>query len=329
MAAIHTGLLVSRDTVVCMEESDPRDDGGAAAADAFAVLGNETRVETLVALWRASDPVPFATLRRDVAPDDTGNFSYHLGKLADHFVEKTDDGYVLRFAGEQVVRAVLAGTITERRSLPTDELDEHCVYCGGAVEMAYEDEHISVRCTECEGVVGREFPPGTYMHYGFPPAGLVDRTREEAVDAAHVLYDSKISPMMKGVCPECAGRVHLSYDVCEDHHAGERTLCPQCDTRYEVWAIYECEHCRYRRASAMWFAALNHPAVIAFYHEHGLDETIPFRKLTGENARFVRDITQEVVDTDPYRFEVRIPVDGEAIVVELDAALDVLSVEHA
>lgn len=310
-----------------MDESD-RGGDDISAAEAFAILGNETRVETLLALWQASEPVPFADLRRAVAPDDKGNFSYHLRKLADHFVEKTDEGYALRLAGEQVVRAVLAGTITERRSLPTAELGERCVYCGGVVEMAYDDEHISVRCTVCDGVVGREFPPGAYMHYGFPPAGLVGRTREEAVDAAHVLYDSKISPMMKGVCPECAGQVTLSYDVCEDHHVDETTLCPNCDARFEVWTVYECDHCKYQRASAMWFAALNHPAVIAFYHEHGLDETIPFRKLTWENARFVRNITHEVVDTAPYRFEVRIPVGGEALVVDLDADLDVLSVER-
>jgi DNA-binding transcriptional ArsR family regulator len=311
-----------------MERPDSAGDGGTSAAEAFAILGNETRVETLLALWRAGEPVPFARLRRAVAPDDKGNFSYHLGKLADHFVEKTDEGYALRFAGEQVVRAVLAGTITESDSLPTDELGERCVYCGGAVEMSYENEHISVQCTECDGVVGREFPPGTYMHYGFPPAGLAGRTREEVVDAAHVLYDSKIAPMMKGVCPECAGQVTLSYDICEDHQVDDERICPQCDTRFEVWAIYECGRCKYRRTAAMWFAALNHPAVIAFYHEHGLDETIPFRKLTWENARFVRGIAQTVVDTDPYRFRVRIPVDGEALVVSLDETLDVLSVER-
>jgi hypothetical protein len=78
----------------------------------------------------------------------------------------------------------------------------------------------------------------------------------------------------------------------------------------------------------MWFAALNHPAVIAFYHDHGLDETIPFRKLTWDNARYVRNIDQAVVETDPYRFRVRIEVDDDALVVMLDDELDVLSVER-
>jgi DNA-binding transcriptional ArsR family regulator len=303
--------------------------GGISAAEAFSILGNETRVEILRALWKADGPSSFADLRRAVAPDDRGNFNYHLGKLAEHFVDKTDDGYVLRFAGEQVVRAVLAGTLTDDRSLPTDQLDERCVYCGGAVEMAYDSERISVRCTGCGGVVADGFPHGTYMQYEFPPAGLAGRSREEAVDAAHVLYDSKIAPMMKGVCPECAGRTSLSFEVCDDHRVGESGLCSECDTRFEVWSVYECDRCKYRRTSAMWFAALNHPAVIAFYHDHGLDETIPFRKLTWDNARYVRQIDQEIVGTDPYRFRVRIEVDDDALVVVLDDDLDVLSVERA
>lgn len=298
------------------------------AAEAFAVLGNETRMETLRALWKSDGPTPFADLRRQVAPDDRGNFSYHLGKLVGRFVKKTDDGYVLRFAGEQVVRAVLAGTITEDPTVPPDEIDEHCVYCGGRVEMAYEDERISVRCTECGGVLAGDAPEGTYVHYEFPPAGLVGRSREEVVDAAHVLYDSKIAPMMKGVCPECAGRTTLSYEVCDDHRVDESGLCPTCETRYEVWSRYECAHCKYSRTSAVWFAALNHPAVIAFYHERGLEETVPFRKLTWDNAEFVREVTGTVVATDPYRFRVTVPVEGETLVVILDEDLDVRSVEH-
>lgn len=299
------------------------------AAEAFSILGNETRIEILRALWSADEPVSFAELRRSVAPDDRGNFNYHLGKLAEHFVEKTEGGYALRFAGEQVVRAVLVGTITESVSLPASGIDEDCVYCGGGVEMAYEDEHLSVRCTECGGVVGREFPRGTYMHYEFPPAGLAGRTREAAVDAAHVLYDSKVSPMMKGICPECAGQVTHTHDVCEDHAPDESGLCPTCDTRFSVWTTYECDHCRYSRTTATWFVAMNHPAVIAFCHDHGLEETIPFRKLTGDNARFVRDVTQTVVQRDPYRFRVTIPVESDVLVVTLDEDLDVRSVERS
>lgn len=302
--------------------------------DAFAALGNEVRIGILRALWDEYDPfgknnaVPFSELADRAGIDDSGNFNYHLGQLTDHFVRQTDDGYELRVAGLQVVRAILAGTFTRNVSLPSEAIDERCVYCGGIVEMAYDDAIISVRCTDCGGVVHGDFPSGTYMQYGFPAAGLRDRTREAAVDAAHILYDSKITPMMKGVCPECAGQITRSYDVCSDHDPGESGLCPRCDSRFEVWTNYECEHCAYGRRSAMWFAALTHPAVIAFYHDHGLEETVPFRKLTWENARFVKDISETVLDTDPYRFRVTIPVGDDRIVVEMDEELAVTDVSR-
>ena len=297
-----------------------------AATEAFAILGNETRMEVLKRLWKSSEPRSFAELRDAVAPDDKGNFSYHLNKLVGHFVRKTDDGYDLRFAGEQVVRAVLTGTITSSPLVSPVETEERCVYCGGTVEMAYEEEVISVRCTECGGVVGGDFPPGTYMHYQYPPSGLAGRTAEETIDAAHVLYDSKVAPMMEGICPECAGRIDASHDVCSNHRPDESGLCPECDSRYEVWTEFECQRCQYGRRTVTWFAALNHPAVVAFYYDHGLDERIPFRKLTWDNAAYVGRVTATPVETDPYRFEVTVVVDDETLTVRMDGALDVLSV---
>ena len=298
------------------------------AEDAFAILGNETRMSVLRTLWQADAALSFSDLRGAVAPEDTGNFNYHLEKLTDHFVRKTDEGYVLRFAGEQVVRAALSGTITSNPTIPPAEIDERCPYCDAPVKMGYQEETISVQCTDCGGVIDGEFPDGTTMYFEFPPAGLAGRDREGIIDAAHVLYDAKIAPMMKGVCPECAGRISISHDVCREHDPDVSGLCAACDTRFPVWSQFTCEHCRYSRRSPPWFVALNHPAVVAFYHEHGLSETLPFRKLTEDNARFVRDISTTVTDTDPYRFRVAIPVEDAALVVAMNNALTVLSVER-
>jgi hypothetical protein len=298
------------------------------AGEAFAVLANETRIAILRELWESGEPMSFTVLQKTVAPDDTGNFNYHLGKLDGQFVRKTEDGYVLRFAGEQVVRAVLSGTITSDPSIPPVETDKRCPYCNASMEMAYREETISVRCTDCDGVVGGEFPDGTTVHFEFPPAGLTGRDHEGVVDAAHVLYDSKIAPMMKGVCPECAGSISISHELCTDHEPDDAGLCPRCDTRFEVWSTFTCENCRYSRQSAPWFAALNHPAVVAFYHDHGLTEKLPFRKLTADNSQFVRGVTTTVTTTDPYRFRTTIPVEDEILVVAMNEGLDVLSVER-
>jgi DNA-binding transcriptional ArsR family regulator/DNA-directed RNA polymerase subunit RPC12/RpoP len=294
--------------------------------DAFAILGNETRMETLRVLWKRDEACSFTELCNAVAPDSKGNYNYHLEKLTDHFVRKTEEGYVLRYAGEQVVRAVLTGTITSDPTIPKATTDERCLFCGAHVEMQYDEETILVQCPECGGVIEGEFPNGTNMSYPFPPAGLVGRDPEEMIDAAHILYDTKIAPMMKGICPECAAKIEIEIDVCPDHARDDSGICRQCESRYEVWTVHECINCQYARQFPPWYAALNHPAAVAFLYDHGIEEKVPFRKITWDNQQFMRDISETVVAKDPYRFEVTIPIEDELLQMTLDERLNAVSV---
>lgn len=296
------------------------------AEEAFSILGNSTRMNVLLALWEAEGACTFTELRDQVAPEDTGNFSYHLDRLTGHFLRSVDDGYELRLAGEQVVRAVVSGTMTSDPSIPPSETGAHCPFCDAPMDMAYEEEIISITCSQCDGVIGRDYPEGAVVHFEFPPSGLQNRDRGEVVDAAHVYYDGKLTPMVKGVCPECAGSITIEHDVCRNHE--QTGLCGQCETRFAIWSTFTCEYCRYTRKPVMWFAALHHPGVIAFLYQHGLEETFPFRKLTSENADLVRDISGEVAQTDPLRFHVTVPVERSILRVVLDEELDVQSLEH-
>ncbi|PSQ07990.1 transcriptional regulator, partial [Halobacteriales archaeon QS_5_68_33] len=71
--------------------------------EAFAALGNEARLEILRTLGASDGPLTYAELYERVEYDDPSNFSYHLNKLAGHFVRKTDRGYGLWDAGRRVV----------------------------------------------------------------------------------------------------------------------------------------------------------------------------------------------------------------------------------
>lgn len=53
------------------------------AEEAFAILCNETRMAVPWTLRETEGPVPFTDLRRRVAPDDRGKFSYHLDRLVE------------------------------------------------------------------------------------------------------------------------------------------------------------------------------------------------------------------------------------------------------
>lgn len=303
---------------------------GLRPADAFALLGNEIRMGTLQALWESdSRPVPFTTLQERVGVSDRGNFFYHLDQLSDHFVSRTEDGYALTPAGEQIIRAILTGSITEEPHIEPVILDERCPFCGATVELDYTDFFLTVKCTRCPGVAGGDLPYGTYMMYHFPPSGLRDRDPREVISAAHTFYDAKITPMIDGVCSICAGKTTCSIDICGDHSVADDTLCPACERRGDIWATYRCGHCSYARECPIWFAVLNHPAVIGFYADvAGLDQRVPFSKFTWENAPYVRGITTSVRSTDRLEISIGISYEEHELEVIVDETTNVLDVRR-
>jgi DNA-binding transcriptional ArsR family regulator len=170
-----------------------------APADAFALIGNETRLAILEALWRAEDgPVRFSALNEMVGMRDSAQFNYHLGKLTDQYVRKVEEGYELRTAGAKVVRAVLAGSFTEHPRLEPFTTEDGCTRCGEALVASYDEEMLALDCPEC----GR-----AHGEYSFPPGGLNDRTNEEILEA----FDQRVRHLhclaKDGVCPECSGRM--------------------------------------------------------------------------------------------------------------------------
>lgn len=126
---------------------------GAGVVDAFELLGGETRLAILVALWESYDPhatdtaVSFTELFERVGTRHSGNVTDHLDRLTGHFVEATDDGYRLRNAGLEIVRAVIAGAGLEDRR-PAE------VYVDGSIEFVKTVESLqSGGCPQCSGQV--------------------------------------------------------------------------------------------------------------------------------------------------------------------------------
>lgn len=309
------------------------------AVEAFELLGDETRLAILLALWEAYDPravensVPFSTLFDRVSVSDSGTFTYHLDKLVGRFVEATDGGYRLRNSGLKVVRAVIAGAGLEEQELPATEIPRTCYHCDSPVELSYEDERLYQICAECEGHVGPDSteraPEGTLMVYdNFNPAGLANRTPGEVFVAGTIEYHRAVTLLIRGVCPECSGPVDESLHICESHVASEGELCPNCNTWNEARVSYVCSVCKYSGSYPAWTAVFDHPAVVSFYYEHGFDMT--FGLDDPEDCgrawdRLVRE--QSLVSTDPVRILVTVPCDGDVLHLTLDETLDVIDIE--
>jgi hypothetical protein len=269
-------------------------------AEAFALLGNETRITILQELWLAPErPVAFSDLRKRVGMRDSAQFNYHLSKLTDHFVRQTEDGYEFQYAGEKVVRAILAGTFTERVTLDFP-VEGDCFACGGDLEASYADERLTVHCTDCDEQYGR---------YAFPPGGLRDRSTTEIETA----FDQRVRHLhclaADGVCPECGGRMHT-------------VVTPDAEDRLglDVRVDHTCAQCQHTISSPVGLSLLDDSRVVAFHAEHGIELN------TCKHWTLRWCVTDETTtyEADPTRVTVTIPLDNEAMDVTLDGDLQVV-----
>ncbi|MDJ1432195.1 helix-turn-helix domain-containing protein [Halostagnicola sp. A-GB9-2] len=285
-------------------------------ADAFALIGNETRLAILEALWAAGErPVSFSELRREVGMRDSAQFNYHLQKLTGHFIRNVEgsldgasastanSGYEFKHAGEKVVRSVIAGSFTETPTIEPFPVQGGCVTCGGPLQAEYVDEQLAIECTDCGQRHGE---------YSFPPGGLNDRTLEEVAEA----FDQRVRHLhclaADGVCPECNGRTEST--IVEDADG-------ECCLGAGVRVDHDCQQCGHSLCSAVGLQLLDHSAVVSFHRERGvsLDErpywTLPW---------CVSDQQTTVLERDPYRLEVDIPLAEDRLRITLDDDLDVL-----
>ncbi|AGB17022.1 hypothetical protein Halru_2440 [Halovivax ruber XH-70] len=322
-----------------MSRGDAADAATLAPDDAFAVLANETRFEIVRALWELYEPddpanvvkfadlydgdtaVTFSELYDRVGYGDTGNFNYHIEQLTDHFVRRTDSGYELTEAGFEIARAVIAGTVSERPSIDTAEIDATCPRCDAPVVVSYENHHVKVSCSQCLGIwqnaAGDE---GVLFTFAFPPAGLSHRTPDEAFHATLAYNFNRIRSFIHGVCPDCSSVVEGSLDICEPHEPGGRGGCPDCHRRHRIEVSTVCNRCKSVARGPLTIAIFAHPTLISFLHDHGAVHHFA----SWETFHLAQTVSEDVVDTDPVRIRLTVPCDDDRLQLTLDESLEVV-----
>lgn len=310
---------------------DPR-----SPAEAFAVLGHEIRVGVLRVLWESHDPidpeadivpvapapVPYSELLRRLGLRDHGKLNYHLSKLVDRFVRRTDEGYVLTGAGRKLVQAIVAGSLVEDPELPPVRTTSPCPLCDAPVVLRYTSGTAMVSCSACPGfgVPGPEDVwRGTLWNAGLPPSALVDRTPDEILGTMHRLALSDLQTGLAGTCPHCTGRTETDLTACDDHRVAESGFCETCGLRNPGEVVVQCATCRHFTVAPVGFAVLDHPAVVAFYHDHGVDVRVDPADLTIRATRF----PVEVVATDPLELVLTVTAGGDELRLAVDESLTV------
>jgi len=305
---------------------------GLAPDEAFAVLGNEIRLDIIRVLWHAdaaheyddvsdiAESMSFSELRRRVDVDDNGQFNYHLSQLAPQFVRRTEDGYRLSDAGKQIARTVIAVSGAEDVDFSTD-LERDCPLCDAPMTARYEDQWLRISCTECDGMFGDKAPDGSVFFSNYPAAGLSDRTPDEALTTGFYRCMLDITYMMRDVCRECAGSISASVSVCDSHRPREGEPCSQCGTRFPVWTEQRCDGCGYAKRLPVEPFVLTLSPVIGFLAEEGIDVLAPE---LSELVDTLQNRVETSVSEDPFRVSVTIEGEAGMLTVSLDDSMNVV-----
>lgn len=266
------------------------------AGEIFGLLSDDLRVDIVQALGEAGEPLAFSTLREAVEEPDSGKFNYHLRKLVGVFVTKTEEGYRLSLAGDQMYGAIVSGAYTADASIEPFEFDGPCPTCGSDVLLAeYTDERAKTRCPECQEF-RNEFP--------FPPGSLDQFARADLPAAFDRWMHASVTTFLQGFCTNCGGRVD------------SRLKRPEEDAPQALRLRFECHLCGFELRSSLYLPVLYHPVSVAFFHRHGVDVlNDPSWRYWGPDD----EVSVETIEEDPLQARVSIVLGGEELVATLDS----------
>lgn len=300
---------------------------------AFAILGNETRLNIIRVLWEASAlrkydeiddsdlTISFSELRHAVGIRDNGQFNYHLSKLVPHFVRHTDEGYRLSSPGKKIARTIIA-TSSEQPDV-SNELQTACPLCGASITVAYEDQWLRFTCTDCNGIFGDAAPDGTIYYAAFPAAGLTDWTLDKALTVGLYRCMIDLVYMMRGICRECASPIMSSISICKNHDVDGRQSCDVCGTAFMAWAELRCGTCQFAKRLPVELCVMGLTPVIGILYKGGFDVLSPsFQELT----EVIQTQFQTSVTRDPLRVRITIKDETDELTITFDDEMTLVDI---
>lgn len=284
-------------------------------AAAFGAVGNEHRVAILRALMRAyqagETPLSYSALMDRIEMRDSGQFNYHLQQLVGRFVAESPDGYALTYAGRTVVSAIASGTLDESVTRDPEPVDGTCYACGAAsLVIRYPGQRVRVTCEACDEEI---------VHIQFPPAAVAERTDAELKRDFDRWARSWHSLAGRGVCPECAGTMAATLGP---EPIGSHSSAPITGD-VGVSALISCDHCWVRGEMPPGLVVLDHPAVVSFFWDRGIDVR---DRPQWQHGWALAPEGLTVVDEDPLLVDVTVTVDDASLTLRIDDSLSVESV---
>lgn len=273
----------------------------------FDVVRNSTRIDILRALASAYSDAPtdpwleYNELREAVGVRDNGNFNYHLDQLGD-LVVKEPAGYTLSRVGMEIVSAVSSGVFDSDWEWGPIDAPGDCLFCDDPVQLHYEDGILWLTCGTDEHDLGLSIPPSL----------LESHPEEDVIERIAFLQNQWGALTRQRICSECRGYVdgRIEFGDVEPEH-------------YHYHG--HCHRCGFQHGIPLGLFLISHPAVNAFYYDHGVDiRTTPFWTVD-----FSTPGSETVLSTDPLRLRVEITRDGETLSLTLNRDGSVVSTDRS
>jgi hypothetical protein len=223
--------------------------------------------------------------------------------LTSQFVRKVDGEYALTTAGRQNVGGAVSGVYTDRETSMEPQHVGDCPECGGPIETQYEQGRMLVTCRDCDLHLSD-------MHA--PPVLVATHDAETlpAVLSKHLL--TEVQRMNRGFCVHCGGPL-------------ERSIVPREREGFDDWNVrFTCRACGGQMSSVVTGGVVDHPVVVAFLHEAGID----YRETPVWELDPVLNATETVVSEEPLQIETTLETGGRALTLTIDDTLDVIEYER-
>lgn len=280
-------------------------DGTPGPEERFKILADETRLDILGVLADASgsaeSPLSYSELQTRVGIRDNGRLNYHLSKLTDVFVDRTDEGYSLRPAGRF---ADLVARSQRPDAAGRTEMDAaaECHHCGcGLTAMLTPPQEFVVRCEECDRVYLTLTVP--FARPGGDPSSFLAAMDETARE--------RFGLAARGLCHWCRSPVQTEVTTGEDPSRARHPRRRHLDLHFH----HRCETCAATSRTTPGELLLTHPEVVARHRRH---ESPLAERYVWEIAFAVTNRAVHVRSRDPWEIVLRTTV-GD---VDIEAGFD-------
>lgn len=275
------------------------------SVDVFELLSHPDRLSILrtlvdVSRSRGDQSLRFTDLKDRSAIDDNGRFNYHLGRLVDVLVTRTDDEYRLSDFGHRVLAPMVARSYNDSTRPDKIESPGRCYRCGRHLVVVAEDNVLRVVCDE-----GHVTNHGLL---GYP--NVMDAPPEDALEALSLLNLQGIELAVHGVCPTCHGQVEGSVSKSDSADA------------YLFKA--PCRNCGNQFTMSVGGRILVDRDTADFLHRHGRDP----RRTPTWAFQFARLRAERLVSEDPLRVAVDITEGSERLTTIVGRNGAVVSTNH-